>query len=187
MYCIFYILFLKLRLWIHISQSQRISECLSCRALDCNHFFESVRVKMWRGRTCASAWSALLQSVCHIQRALESQNIVAGVRFHWSHEERRFQRERFRRAWYILGATARAQRCAQQTERNGGCGFQTKVKYHFLNQRRWTCWCSCRKSPVSDRQFSFTFLFVLKTCYLCCLSHVTLWRLSLFIWFLCVC
>ncbi len=33
-------------------------------------FFESVRVKIWRGRTCASAWSALLQSVCFIQRVL---------------------------------------------------------------------------------------------------------------------
>ncbi len=25
-------------------------------------FFESVRVKIWHGHTCASAWSALLQS-----------------------------------------------------------------------------------------------------------------------------
>ncbi len=39
------------------------SACLPIRALDCD-FFESVRVKIWRGRTCASAWSALLQSVC---------------------------------------------------------------------------------------------------------------------------
>ncbi len=27
-----------------------------------NDIFESVRVKIWHGRTCASAWSALLQS-----------------------------------------------------------------------------------------------------------------------------
>ncbi len=71
------------------------SACLPIRALDCD-FFESVRVKIWRGRTCASAWSALLQSVC----AEEPQHIVAGERFHWSSEERRFQRERFSRAWF---------------------------------------------------------------------------------------
>ncbi len=60
-------------------------------------FFESVRVKIWRGRTFASAWSALLQSLCFIQQL---QHIVAGERFHWSREERRFQRERFSRAWF---------------------------------------------------------------------------------------
>ncbi len=52
-------------------------------------FFESARVKIWRGRTCASACSVLLQSVCFI-----------GERFHWSREERRFQSERFSRAWF---------------------------------------------------------------------------------------
>ncbi len=56
-------------------------------------FFENVLVRIWRGCTHASAWSALLQSVCFIQRALQSRHIVAGVRFHWSREERRFQRE----------------------------------------------------------------------------------------------
>ncbi len=93
----------------------------------------------------------------------QPQHIVAGERFHWSREERRFQRERFSRAWFILAASARARRSAQRTERNGGFGFQTKVKDRFLNQRRWTCWYSCRKkhaSPLSDSQFSFTFLFV---------------------------
>ncbi len=39
-------------------------------------FFENVRVKIWRGRTCASAWSALLQSVCFIQRALQSRGTL---------------------------------------------------------------------------------------------------------------
>ncbi len=34
-------------------------------------FFESVQVKIWRGHTCASAWSALLQSVRVIQRVLQ--------------------------------------------------------------------------------------------------------------------
>ncbi len=68
------------------------------------------------------------------------------------------------RAWFILAASAPARRCEQRTERNGGFGFQTKVKDRSLNQRRWTCWYSCRKkhaSPVSNSQFSFTFLFVL--------------------------
>ncbi len=47
---------------------------------------------------------------------------------------------------------------------SGGFGFQTKVNDRFLNQRRRTCWYSCRKkkhtSPVSDIKFSLTFLFV---------------------------
>ncbi len=110
------------------------------------------------GLRCSKA-SASYSARCQLQ------HIVAGVRFHWSREERRF----FffvGRAWFILAASARARRCAQRTERNGGFGFQTKVKDCSLNQRRWTCWYSCRKkhaSPVSDSQFSFTFLFVLKS------------------------
>ncbi len=117
-------------------------------------FFESVRVKIWHGRTCASAWSALLQSVC------QPQHIEAGERFHWSREERRFQQER-------------------EGARNGGFGFQTKVKDCFLNQRRWTCWYSCRENmQVLSATDSLVLLW--KACYLCCLLHVTLWKLSLF-------
>ncbi len=52
-----------------------------------------------------------------------------------------------------MSASARARRCAQRTERNGGFGFQTKVKDCFLKQRRWTCWYSCTS------QFSLTFCF----------------------------
>ncbi len=105
------------------------------------------------------------QSACFIQCALQSRHIVAWVRFHWSSKERCFKRERFvGRACFILAASARARRWAQRTEPNGGFGFQTKVKDHFLNQRRWTCWFSCIKNmQVSDSQFSFTFLFVLKS------------------------
>ncbi len=51
-------------------------------------FFETVWVKIWRGHTCASAWSAPLQRVCFIQRAAEPRHIVAGVRFNWSREAR---------------------------------------------------------------------------------------------------
>ncbi len=121
----------------------------------------------------------------------QPQHIVAGVRFHWSREERRFQCERFvGRAWFILAASARAWRCAPQTESNGGFGFQTKMKDRFLNQRRWTCWYSFlwkkkHASPVSDRQFSFTllFVFVLKSLSSLLFTSmdwiVTQWRLSL--------
>ncbi len=82
-----------------------------------------------------------------------------------------------------LAASARARRCAQRTERNGRFGFQTKVKDHFLNQRRWTCWYSCREnmqvlSATASLVLLFFFVFVLKS--LLSLPHVTLWRLSLF-------
>ncbi len=118
-------------------------------------FFESVRVKILHGRTCASAWSALLQSA-----RCQPQHIVAGERFHWSREERRFQQER-------------------EGARNGGFGFQTKIKDRFLNQRRWTCWYSCRENmQVLSATASLVLLW--KACYLRCLLHVTLWRLSLF-------
>ncbi len=79
---------------------------------------------------------------------------------------------------------------ACQHEREGACsggfGFQTKVKDHFLNQRRWTCWYSCRENMqvLSATDSFLVWLFFLfsfwKACHLCCLPHVTLWRLSLF-------
>ncbi len=47
------------------------------------------------------------------------------------------QRERFSTAWFILAESARARRCMQWTECNRGFGFQTKVKDHFLKQRRF--------------------------------------------------
>ncbi len=114
-------------------------------------------------------WSHLCQCmVCAApkQARCQPQHIVAGERFHWSGAS-------FSRAWFhtarvsraeaaqklhicragaappivlSLGASSGARRCAQQTERNGGFGFQTKVKDLFLNQRRWTCWYSCREN-----------------------------------------
>ncbi len=134
-------------------------------------------------------WSHLCEYMVY---AAPKQHIVAGERFHWSREERCFQRERFSRAWFTpvshrtrKQSRGRAGRCAQQTERNGGFGFQTKVKDRFLNQRRWTCWYSCRENmQVLSATDSLVLLFFLfsfwKACYLCCLPHVTLWRLSLF-------
>ncbi len=95
-------------------------------------FFENVQVKIWRGRICASAWSVLLQSVCSIQRTAEPRHIVAGARFHWSHEERCFQYEHFGgRAWFILAASASHGRNDANIEEmmaDGGFGFQAKAK-----------------------------------------------------------
>ncbi len=125
----------------------------------------------------------------HTARAEEPWHIVAGEKFHWSREERRFQRERFSRAWFTpvshrtrnraeaereqrapivlsLAASARARRCMQRTERNGGFGFQTKVKDRFLNQRRWTCWYSCRENMQvlsATASLVLLFVFVLKS------------------------
>ncbi len=150
-------------------------------------FWECASKNLTWSHLCKCMVCAAPKRLLHTARAAEPWHIVAGVRFHWSREERRFQRERFRcRAWFILAASARAWRCAQRMERNGGFCFQTKMKERFLNQRRWTCWYSCGKkhaSPVSDSQFSFMFLLFSfwKACYLCCLPHIMIWRLSLII------
>ncbi len=79
--------------------------------------------KNWRGRTCASAWSAAPKRL----RAAEPQHIVAGVRFHWSREEMYFQ-------LHLLHQHEREG--ARSRLSNGGFGFQTKAKDCFLNQRR---------------------------------------------------
>ncbi len=65
-----------------------------------------------------------------------------------------------------LGASARARRCTQRTERNGRFGFQTKVKDRFLKQRRWTCWYSCRENMEvlsATDSLVLLFVFVLKS------------------------
>ncbi len=159
--------------------------------------FESVRVKIWRGRTCASAWSTLLQSGALPAAAHCSRRKISLIRC-----------ERFSRAWFhtarlsraeaaqkrrvcragaarahcaFTGASARARRCAQRTEHNGGFGFQTKVKDRLLNQRRWTCWYSCRENmQVLSATDSLVLLFVFVLKSLLSLPHVTVWRLSLF-------
>ncbi len=143
----------------------------------------------------------------------QPQHIVARERFHWSGAFstcasvepglRPFHTARVSRAEAVRmqsGSSARplcfhsTRRCAQRTEHNGGFGFQTKVKDRFLNQRRWTCWYSCRENiQVLSATASLVLLFFFFSfwkAYLCCLPHVTLWRLSLFfyiiIWFLSV-
>ncbi len=88
----------------------------------------------------------------------QPRHIVAGERFQWSREERRFQRECFSRAWF----TPVSHRTSRAEERNGGFGFQTKVKDRFLNQRTWTCWYSCRENmQVLSATDSLVWLVVL--------------------------
>ncbi len=111
------------------------------RALDCDHFFESVRVKIWSGRTLCHTphpWAEQKQCVCRMGASARARRSVK-------------EREGARRCAKVRAAE----------ESNGGFGFQTKVKDSFLTQRRWTCWYSCREntSPVRDRQFSLTFCF----------------------------
>ncbi len=103
------------------------------------------------------------------------------------------RRERFSRAWFHTARVSRAEaaqkqcicraraaraHCAftrhvstsakvrQRTECNGGFGFQTKVKDRFLNQRRWTCWYSCRENMQvlsAIDSLVWLFVFVLKS------------------------
>ncbi len=152
----------------------------------------SVRVKIWRGRTCAS-----LRLVCAAPKHSASCRAVA----HCSRSQiwlitwrEALSARAFNRAWFTpvshrtckqsrgsaeaarmqsgssapivlsLAASARVRRCAQRTERSGGFGFQTKVKDRFLNQRRWTCWYSCReKMQVLWATDSLVLLFFLKS------------------------
>ncbi len=138
------------------------------RALDCDHFWE-----------CASknVTVTLVQvhglpdpkRLLHTARAAELRHIVAGVRFHWSREERCFQRERFSRAWFtpVSHRTQAAQkrRVCRAGAVRAHCAFtrcvSTNTKVHAVDgaQRRIWFW---------------------KARYLCCLPHITLWRLSLF-------
>ncbi len=95
-----------------------------------------------------------------------------------------------------MGASARARRCAQRTERNGGFGFQTKVKDCFLKQRRWTCWYSCRENMQvlsATDSLVWLFVFILKSLLsLLFTSGYTMEAFLIFfyiiiIWFLSVC
>ncbi len=132
-------------------------------------------------------WAAPKRARC------QPQHIVAGERFHGSREERSVSRAEAAQKQHVCRAGAARAHCAftrrirsmQRTERNGVFGFQTKVKDRFINQRRWTCWYSCRENmQVLSATASLVLLFFLfsfwKACYLCCFPHVTLWRLSLF-------
>ncbi len=114
-------------------------------------FFESVQVKIWCGRTCASAWSAC-----------QPQHIVAGERFHWSGAS----------ASVVPGFTPHA---AEQRQRRSACmqsGSSTRpLCFHWLHQHeregaRWTCWYSCRENMQvlsATDSLVLLFVFVLKS------------------------
>ncbi len=116
-------------------------------------FFESVRVKIW-------PWSALLQSA-----RCQPQHIVAGERFHWSREERRFQHERFSRAWFTpvshrtrmqsrgsaeaarmqSGSSAEAARMQSGSSARPLCfhsRVSTSAKVHAADVAQWRIWFS---------------------------------------------
>ncbi len=126
------------------------------RALDCD---QNATI-FWECASKNLTWSHLCECmVCLLQSGrCQPQHIVAGERFHWSgasasvepgftpHASRGrsgayAEREQLAPIVLSLAASARARRCA-----SGGFGFQTKVKDRFLNQRRWTCWYSCREN-----------------------------------------
>ncbi len=78
----------------------------------------------------------------------QPQHIVAGERFHWSREERRFQHKRFSRAWFILAASARARRSAQRTERNGvGLSKDPVLRYQVGTKKMKTSRYQVSLSP----------------------------------------
>ncbi len=87
------------------------------RALDCDQmrpFFESVRVKIWRGRTCASAWSACSKARVLPAAAHCSRRKISLIR-----------RERFSRAWFH---TARVK--AEQRQRRSGVYAEREQRAH---------------------------------------------------------
>ncbi len=97
--------------------------------------------------------------------------------------------KRFSRAWFHTARVSRAEaaqkrrvcragaaraHCAftgrvstsAKVLRSGGFGFQTKMKDRFLNQRRWTCWYSCRENMQvlsGTDSLVLLFVFVLKS------------------------
>ncbi len=98
---------------------------------------------------------------------------------------------------------SRAEAVCMQNERvstsakvhNGGFGFQTKVKDCFLNQRRWTCWYSCRENMQvlsATASLVWLFVFILKSLLsLLFTSRYTMEAFLIFfiiiIWFISVC
>ncbi len=69
------------------------------RALDI--FWECASKNLRWSHLCECMVCAAPKCLLHTACAVEPRHIVAGVRFHWSREERRFQHERFvGRAWF---------------------------------------------------------------------------------------
>ncbi len=157
-------------------------------------FFESVRVKnlTWsalvrvHGLRCSKA-SASYSACCqpqekdftdHVKRGAfsASASVEPGLRpFHTA----RVSRAEAAQKWRVCRAgaarahcafTRRVSRSAKVRAADGAqrrIWFQTKVKDCFLNQRRWTCWYSCREniqvlSATASLVLLF-FVFVLKS------------------------
>ncbi len=77
--------------------------------------------------------------------------------------QKRAYAEREQHAPIVLSLAASAER---EGARSGGFGFQTKMKDRFLNQRRWTCWYSCRENMQvlsATDSLVLLFVFVLKS------------------------
>ncbi len=140
--------------------------------------------QLWECMVCAAP-----KHLLHTVRAAEPRHIEAGVRFHWSREEKRFQREHFLGKSLVYLRQHEREGCAPWTEHNGGFGFQTKMKDRFLNQRRWTHVGILveKNMQVLSATASLVLIFFLfsfwKACHLCRLPHVTVLRLS-FIFFI---
>ncbi len=116
--------------------------------------------KNWRGCTCASAWSAAPKRL----RAAEPQYIVAGVRFHWSHEEMYFQSIALRGQSYTR-QHQHEREGARSRLSNGGFGFQTKVKDCFLNQRKWQI-ILMKKNGLNVEHFRYHIAILINACWL---------------------
>ncbi len=118
------------RYWIFFNRGEAATNIAVCRLIARPPKKKKTWSHLCKCMVCCSKVSA-----SYSVRAAEPRHIVAGVRFHWSREEMHIQREA---SWVepTLTASAQARRCTR-TERNGGFGFQTKVKDCFLNQRRW--------------------------------------------------
>ncbi len=97
--------------------------------------------------------------------------------------------KRVRKALSVVVSSVQVWRCAWQKWEgiaDVGFGFQvkckSKVKDHFLNQRRWTCWFSWQKKNKNKKIAStltyanlvwILFSFSLwKACWLCCLPDI---------------
>ncbi len=131
------------------------------RALDCDHFlrvceykFDIVALVRVHGLRCSkesASYSTHCRATAHCSRIQISLITWRDVLSAGALQRKLDSSKRFvGRVWFIL--TVSVWRCAPRTESNRGFGFQTKVKDPFLNQKRWTCWYSCRKKTCKSCQ-----------------------------------
>ncbi len=114
------------------------------RALDCD---QNATI-FWECASKNLKWSHLCECmVC----AAPKQHIVAGERFHWSREERRFQRERFSRAWFH---TARVSRAEAAQKRRVWAGA---ARAHCALTRRVSTSAKVRAADGTQRRIWFSY------------------------------